>query len=128
MEENGKYRHHVFGGGGGFPSQEILCGLKTKLATDSVFKLTLTKFCYWLSVMPAWKKLDILRHMTVAQFHFSFFPPTPWLLEVCHKGWWFNSPCFIGGVVPCFCRRIDCGSCYAACFCHVLLCGVWKTT
>lgn len=57
-----------------FPSQEILCGLQTKSATDSVFKLTLTKFCHWLSAIPAWKKLDILHHMTVAQFHFSFLP------------------------------------------------------
>lgn len=38
---------------------------------------------------------------------FLIFATTPWLLEVYHKGWWFNSSCFIGGDVPCFCRRID---------------------
>lgn len=38
---------------------------------------------------------------------FLIFTTTPWLLEVCHKGWWFNSSCFTGGDVPCFCRRID---------------------
>lgn len=56
---------------------------------------------------------------------FLIFTTTPWLLEVCHKGRWFNSSRFIGVDVPCFCRRIDCG-CYVACFCHVLLYEVGK--
>lgn len=97
----------------------ILC-VKTKPATDSVFKLTLTNFCHWLSAKPAWKKLDILHHMTVAQFHFSFLPLClgSWKCVLFYRR---RSAVFLHEnrlVVLCFC--------FVACFCHMLLDGVGK--